>query len=798
MYYIYCDNHLIYDPQNEELAVINPILDVGLNQTSTLTFDMPSNHPYYDALKYMKSRIKLYQNEALIFEGRIISSKANIYNTKEFECEGGMAFFYDSVWRNNSSIVNKQVSECFALIISAHNQQVSECQFEVGTVTVSASDIELSAILPEYATVREVLKYLVENLGGYVLIRYEGDRRIIDYLTEPTHQNSQTVDFGNNLIDFSRNIDMTKIATAVIPLGAVIEKTDGKSERLTIESANNGVDYIYSQEAVNTFGWIFRTVIWDNAITAQHLKSKGVQWLSDTQWDDMTIELKAFDLHYTDSTIEQFKIGDKIHVVSKPHGLDRWFLLSKMTVYLCKPQENVIVLGESSKPLTAENQNINLEVEKTNKQAEKLSSKIEQTAESITAEVTRATGAEQSLSSQISLTAEGLTTLVTQKVAAEKTRAETAESGLSDDIAELDTTLTSKIEQTAESITAEVTRATGAENALSSKVEQTAASIKLSVTSTASNNQTNNTIKLTGTGINQSVSLSGTTATQAKSIADNAVKGITLSVSESTANNQTTATLALKSGNVTIDTANIVGTTATQAASIAADAVNGITLSVSNSETAATSTITLKNGNTTITSGTIELKGLVTFSDLKTKNKTEINGDNITTGTISADRIDVSKLYIDKIYTRGTLRKTAIDAKSYDILTVGSGTENYNDNINNVYVIGKTKVVIGQYFSSGYQNYHLLFDTVNHVVRPSYNNSTSYDWDLGNSNYPFGKLYVKTAQLGNSNQGAVGFFGTTPHTRQSLSTISTSSSLTQCINQLNSLITVLKNYGLIS
>lgn len=62
--------------------------------------------------------------------------------------------------------------------------------------------------------------------------------------------------------------------------------------------------------------------------------------------------------------------------------------------------------------------------------------------------------------------------------------------------------------------------------------------------------------------------------------------------------------------------------------------IEGITLSASTNGT--TSTITLKSGSTTITSAQIKFTGLVTFTDLYTSGKTQINADNITTGTVGA------------------------------------------------------------------------------------------------------------------------------------------------------------------
>lgn len=89
-----------------------------------------------------------------------------------------------------------------------------------------------------------------------------------------------------------------------------------------------------------------------------------------------------------------------------------------------------------------------------------LSSRIAQTAASITAEVTRATEAEGKLSSKITQTADSITAEVQRATAAEGT-------------------LNSKITLTADSIASEVSRATEAEGKLSSKITQTADSITL-------------------------------------------------------------------------------------------------------------------------------------------------------------------------------------------------------------------------------------------------------------------------------------------------------------------------------
>ncbi|MEA4947049.1 MAG: hypothetical protein VB058_05750 [Oscillospiraceae bacterium] len=65
--------------------------------------------------------------------------------------------------------------------------------------------------------------------------------------------------------------------------------------------------------------------------------------------------------------------------------------------------------------------------------------------------------------------------------------------------------------------------------------------------------------------------------------------------------------------------------------------MNGLSIVVQNGDES--SVLLLKSGSVILSSGTIQLSGMVTFSDLAGSGTTTINGSNITTGTISADRV---------------------------------------------------------------------------------------------------------------------------------------------------------------
>ncbi|MBQ8836284.1 MAG: phage tail protein [Clostridia bacterium] len=83
---------------------------------------------------------------------------------------------------------------------------------------------------------------------------------------------------------------------------------------------------------------------------------------------------------------------------------------------------------------------------------------------------------------------------------------------------------------------------------------------------------------------------------------------------------------------------------------VTADVITGLTLSASNGEYS--STIKLKYGSLELDSVSIYMDGMVTFTDLETDGYTTINGSNITTGTISADRIDTESLACTAVYAK--------------------------------------------------------------------------------------------------------------------------------------------------
>ena len=641
-----------------------------------------------------------------------------------------------------------------------------------------------------------------------------------------------SIEYGKNLKDLKQESNIAECYTHIMPYVICSKETEkGEQNQACVYLSEKVLPLNSSENIGHNKAYImdFTDRFKDGEeITESALRAKAIEYIGATQLGapKVTLNVSFVQLWQTEeykniAPLERVKLCDIVTVKFSELGVESKAKVIKTVYDTLNERYESVTLGDVKETFSDTVIETGKQIATVKQSTERTEAHITRTNDRITAEVTRAKGAEEALTTKIELTAESITSEVTKTVNDEVTRAKAAEADLSGNIDNVSTTLSSQIRQTAESITAEVTRAKGAEEALTAKIELTAESITSEITKTVNDEVTRAKAAeadLSGNIDNVSTSLSSQIRQTAESITAEVTRAkgaeealstrisqtfnnITLSVSSTTSNNQTTSTLTLKNGNVTIDTANVVGTTATQAAAIAADAVNGITLSVSNSTTAATSTLTLKNGNVTITSGTIELKGLVTFSDLESKGKTKINGDNITTGTISADRIDVSSLYLDRLYTNtGGYRSVVIDTYTNvgnaAAIIIGGNGSTTNGNVVATGVLASQCVYIGYTRYNGAYGNNLLFDISNRSVYP--NNTGNYSWKLGTSNRPFENIYVKTAQLGNDYQGKIGFFGATPAYRQTVSQLQTNATLSGCISKINSLLTALKAYGLIS
>lgn len=354
MFQISCDGLILHDIRlSKEYRVINPSCSLKLNSAGSMVFKIAPNHPYYDRINKLSSIITLTQDGEWIFSGRVLNDESDFRNIKTIEVEGELSYLVDSNQRT-AEYHEISVSDYFKTIIEKHNNMVNdEKKFVIGSVTVTDPNDSLYRFSNYENTLETIQDKLIDRLGGYIRTRHVGTTKYIDYVSDYENVNNQQINFGKNLLDLTKYIQGEEIATAIIPLGAKIESENEETEiRLTIESVNDGLDYVYDEEAVSQYGWIFKTVIYDDVTIAGNLKTKALEELAMKKLLNIKLELNAIDLHLLDVDIERIKLGDKIKVISEPHGINQYMMVSEMKIDIEDPANSTINLGYTVQSLT--------------------------------------------------------------------------------------------------------------------------------------------------------------------------------------------------------------------------------------------------------------------------------------------------------------------------------------------------------------------------------------------------------------------------------------------------------------
>ena len=382
------------------MKVIKPKLILEDSAAGSLTITLPSTNVGYNLIEKLITDISVRKNDNEIWAGRVISEDMDFWNNRTLYCEGELAFLNDTT-QPPAEYHDISVRDFLITLIDIHNSKVVEYrdyliddssgnsitdsrgnsisgrinlpsnrQFQIGSVTVYDDNDSLYRYTNYEKTIECINEKLIDRLGGHLRVRKNNGIRYLDYLQDYPNTNSQTIEFGENLVDFTRNWDESEFATVIVPLGNRLDEDEKPADYpaaldayLTVESVNNGSIYVKSDEAINKHGWIEKVVHWDDVSIPANLLTKARDYLENLQFDSMTIELSALDLHYMDVNYEDVKLLDLIKVVSVPHGMNRWFPVKKLEIPLDSPENTIFRLGDKIKTsLTGVNNKTNSEI----------------------------------------------------------------------------------------------------------------------------------------------------------------------------------------------------------------------------------------------------------------------------------------------------------------------------------------------------------------------------------------------------------------------------------------------------
>lgn len=363
MYDIYANGLCIHsdDYISENAKVLNPKLVIAENTAGSLTLTIPPTNIGYSSIEKLTTYFDVYKNKRIYWSGRIINETQDFWKNRNLTIEGELAYLNDTT-QPQAEFKNVTVKAFLEQLLTVHNSKVdAKKKFKIGIVTVTDPNNSIYRFTNNESTLECINKKLIEDLGGYIQIRKVNGERYLDYLVKSTHLNTQKIEFGQNLLNFTKKWEMSDFCTVVLAQGVRLENPPIKQleKYLDVSSVNGGSPYVQSS-SVGTYGWIERVVKWDDVTEPRNLLTKARKYLENVQFDNMVLELSAIDMHYFNVNIEEVKLLDNIEVISRPHGLHRYFPVSKMDIPLDQPDKTTFTLGAGIKTsLTSANNSIN-------------------------------------------------------------------------------------------------------------------------------------------------------------------------------------------------------------------------------------------------------------------------------------------------------------------------------------------------------------------------------------------------------------------------------------------------------
>lgn len=375
MYWMTCNDILLFVPGYEETMYNRSIqearLHLAVDEPGSLTFTIDKSNTLYTYTKELDI-ITLYDSDditdlenGVIYRGRVIRKTYDMENNLIVETEGLLACLNDSFIppfefpRGHEIPEGSNVVEyLLQWMIDIHNADMtSDQKVELDTVTVSDpnNSIVRSSEMPLTTMAALKDKFLNSSLGGHFVVRYTREKTYLSYLSEFTETNSQTVTFGQNMVDLTRDYDGSEIFTAICPYG---------KDNINIKNLPDEEMYF---RRIKKEGYLVVNTQWESIL--------GKRIVKVVKWDDLEIDLslrtraylacyygsletnpqitvQAIDLSRIDKAVEPFEIGKLVRVESEPHGVHEAFPLMSLDIPLDDPANTSVTIGATADTLT--------------------------------------------------------------------------------------------------------------------------------------------------------------------------------------------------------------------------------------------------------------------------------------------------------------------------------------------------------------------------------------------------------------------------------------------------------------
>ena len=353
---VYADSQLIYNPRiiddegNALYKIIEPTLAESTDNFSSLTYSALRGSPAYDHTDELKTRIKVYRDGVLYWQGRVLDVTKTIWNQKQVYAEDLLGMLCDAIYEPFEFYGT--VTELLNNIVTAYNAAVNESQRFI-SVNCDVDEGNIVRSSEGYDTCWNVIKTkLIDMIGGVMWVSYNSDEEpILNYSTNARRGSSQTIEFGQNLKDYDVKWSFSEFYTACLPLGA---KDDQTKEYVTIESVNDGSKVLINTTAAQQYGIIYAPVeetTWEDVTEPSNLWVRATNWIQTKSARSVQeINLTGFDLSTLGVDVTSLDWLDAVRVTTA--DFEDTFILKSVNRRLDDVASVEITIGDTRTSLT--------------------------------------------------------------------------------------------------------------------------------------------------------------------------------------------------------------------------------------------------------------------------------------------------------------------------------------------------------------------------------------------------------------------------------------------------------------
>lgn len=380
-YRVLYDNQLLFDPYTND-RITDTKLSGKLNAASYFDFTIASTHSLYSKLAERVGEVRIYFNNLILFKGEITQIEEDFEGNDQVSCTGVLDYLTATRVRPYSTVEGEQPLKApssfdgyFQWLIDQHNSNCldSRKHFSVGVNQGNMLDKNnyiYRASEQRPTTASEIEDKILNSAGGYLFVRYQDDLNILDLYADVHDVNTQIIDYGVNMLDFTKTTTAEDQYTAVVATGYTPDPPEGqtnvKMKPITLEGCTDGGtpysstivkmgDRVYDVDAVNRYGYREYYVSNTDITTYDGLLYYACKTLNTLLSPALTISVRAVDLALImGEKYKHLQLGQAVRIRSKPRKVDEYLMVNSIELDLMNPENTTFVLGASYDTLTGQ------------------------------------------------------------------------------------------------------------------------------------------------------------------------------------------------------------------------------------------------------------------------------------------------------------------------------------------------------------------------------------------------------------------------------------------------------------